>query len=39
MYFGLFQMVPEGKTDGRETITSSDWMTLFQIKVQNLAGI
>jgi len=31
-YFGLVWMVPEEKPDGRQ-ITSSNWMTLFQIKV------
>jgi len=35
MYFGLFQMVLEGKPDGRQTITSSRGMTLFQIKYGN----
>jgi len=32
-------MVLEGKPDGRQTITSSGGMTLFQIKVQKLMGM
>jgi len=39
MYFGCFQMVPYEELDGRQTITRYDQMALFQIMVQNLAGI